>query len=68
MKQQTPAEPIVGKAWHGISGAPVLNQTGGSLGILCGGDPDHNAIYVMSMKKVLSLIDSTLQIEAKNNK
>lgn len=65
-----PAESIDGKAWHGISGAPVLNQTGGLLGILCGGDPAHNAIYVMNMKKVLSLIDSTLQIEkieAKNN-
>lgn len=59
----TPAEPIDGKAWHGISGAPVLNQTGGLLGILCGGDPAHNVIYVMSMKKVMSLINSTLQIE-----
>ena len=67
----TPAEPIDVKAWHGISGAPVLNQIGGLLGILCGGNPAHNAIYVMSMKKVLSLIDSTLQIEevdAQNNK
>lgn len=59
----TPAEPIDGKAWHGISGAPVLNQAGGLLGILCGGDPAHNAIYVMSMKKIMSLIESTLQIE-----
>lgn len=59
----TPAEPIVDMAWHGISGAPVFNQIGGLLGILCGGDPDHDAIYVMSMKKVLYLIDTTLKIE-----
>lgn len=59
----TPTEQIVNKDWEGISGAPVLNQTGGLLGILCGGNPAHNAIYVMSMKKVMSLIESTLQIE-----
>lgn len=64
----TPAESIDGNAWHGISGAPVLNQTGGLLGILCGGNPNQNAIYVMSMKKVLSLINSTLRIEEINNR
>ena len=59
----TPAEPIDGKAWHGISGAPVLNQEGGLLGILCGGDPKNNAIFVMKMSAVLSLIESSLRIE-----
>ena len=59
----TPAEPIDGRAWHGISGAPVLNQEGGLLGILCGGAPTENAIFVMKMKAVLSMIDTTLQIE-----
>ena len=59
----TPAEPIDGKAWRGISGAPVLNQEGGLLGILCGGDPKNNAIFVLKMKAVLSLIESSLRIE-----
>lgn len=59
----TPSEAIVNKDWEGISGAPVLNQKGGLLGILCGGDPVHNDIYVLNMKKVLSLIDTTLRIE-----
>lgn len=59
----TPAEPIVNKDWEGISGAPVLNQTGGLLGILCGGNPQDNAIFVLKMKAVLSLIDTTLKIE-----
>ena len=59
----TPAEAIVNKDWEGISGAPVLNQKGGLLGILCGGNPRENAIFVMKMKTVLSLIDSTLSIE-----
>ncbi len=31
--------------------------------VLCGGTPVHNAIFVMSMKKVMSLINSTLQIK-----
>lgn len=59
----TPAEQIVNKDWEGISGAPVLNQTGGLLGILCGGNPKDNAIFVLKMKAVLSLIDTTLKIE-----
>lgn len=59
----TPAEVIVNKDWEGISGAPVLNQKGGLLGILCGGTPDANEIFVLNMKAVLSLIDSTMRIE-----
>lgn len=59
----TPAEPIKNEEWEGISGAPVLNQEGGLLGILCGGNPKENVIFVMKMKAVLSLIDSTLSIE-----
>lgn len=60
----TPAEPIVNKNWEGISGAPVLNQKGeGLLGILCGENPKDNAIFVLKMKAVLSLIDTTLRIE-----
>lgn len=59
----TPAETIVNKDWEGISGAPVLNQKGGLLGILCGGNPKADVIFVMKMKAVLSLIDSTLNIE-----
>ena len=59
----TSTEPIDVKAWHGISGAPVLNQDGGLMGILCGGHPTLHEIYVMNMKKVLSLIDTTLRIE-----
>lgn len=60
----TPAEAIANKEWEGISGAPVLNQKGGLLGILCGGNLRENAIFVMKMKVVLSLIDSSLKIEA----
>lgn len=59
----TPAEPIVKHEWGGISGAPVFNQEGGLLGILCGGIPQYNIIFVMKMHKVLKLIDSTLTIE-----
>lgn len=59
----TPAEQIVNKDWEGISGASVLNQTGGLLGILCGGNPKDNSIFVLKMKAVLSLIDTTLRIE-----
>lgn len=59
----TPAEAIIKRDWEGISGAPVLNQKGGLLGILCGGTPDANAIFVLKMKAVLSLIESTLRIE-----
>lgn len=58
-----PAEPIDNKKWEGISGAPVLNQKGGLLGILCGGMPRLNEIYVMKMSAVLALMDSTLTIE-----
>ena len=54
---------IVNKDWEGISGAPVLNQNGGLLGILCGGNPKADAIFVMKMKTAISLIDSTLKIE-----
>ncbi len=59
----TPAEPIGGTTCHGTSGAPVLNQIGGLLGILCGGDSQNNAIFVLKMKAVISLIDTTLKIE-----
>lgn len=58
-----PAEPIDNKKWEGISGAPVLNQKGGLLGILCGGIPPRNEIFVMKMSAVLALMDSTLTIE-----
>ena len=54
---------IVNKDWEGISGAPVLNQNGGLLGILCGGNPKADAIFEMKMKTAISLIDSTLKIE-----
>lgn len=59
----TPIEPIDNKKWEGISGAPVLNQKGGLLGILCGGIPRCNEIHVMKMSAVLALMDSTLTIE-----
>lgn len=58
----TPNEPINNKDWKGISGSPVFNLQGGLLGILCGGNKDRNVIYVMKIKKLLSFIDSTLQI------
>jgi len=64
----TPSEAIVNKDWEGISGAPVLNQKGGLLGILCGGNPAENTVFVMKMKAVLSLIDSTLRIEGNEAK
>lgn len=59
----TPAEPIINNKWEGISGAPVLNQKGCLLGILCGGIPARNEIHVMKMNAVLSLMESTLTIE-----
>lgn len=59
----TPSKPINNKDWEGISGSPVFNQSGGLLGILCGGAPQCNEIYVMKMQKVISLIDATIEIE-----
>ncbi len=59
----TPSEPIVNKDWEGISGAPVFNQEGGLLGILCGGVPQNNEIFVMKMQSIISLIETTLKIE-----
>lgn len=59
----TPAMPINDKDWEGISGAPVLNQEGGLLGILCGGISKRKEIYVMKMNVVIALMDSTLRIE-----
>lgn len=56
-----PNEPIIVEEWKGISGSPVLNLQGGLLGILCGGDNEY--IYVMNIHKLLSFIDTTLQIE-----
>lgn len=38
----TTAEHIKNEEWEGISGAPVLNQQGGLLGLLCGGNTQYN--------------------------
>lgn len=46
--------------WHGISGAPVLNQDGKLIGILCAGNSENNILYVKTIQSVIDLIDVTL--------
>ena len=46
--------------WHGISGAPVLNQDGKLIGILCAGDSESNVLYVKTIQSVINLIDVIL--------
>lgn len=57
-----PEIPIINEDWMGISGAPVFNQDGGLIGVLCGGEAAQNAIFVMKIQRILSLIDMTLEI------
>jgi hypothetical protein len=46
--------------WHGISGAPVLNQDGKLIGILCAGNSVNDILYVKTIQSVINLIDVTL--------
>lgn len=46
--------------WHGISGAPVLNQDGKLIGILCAGDSENNILYVKTIQSVIDLINVTM--------
>lgn len=46
--------------WHGISGAPVLNQDGKLIGILCAGNSVNNILRVKTIQSVINLIDATL--------
>lgn len=49
--------------WHGISGAPVLNQDGKLIGILCAGDPMNNILYVKTIQSVINLIEVALSAD-----
>ncbi|WP_295073621.1 hypothetical protein [uncultured Fibrobacter sp.] len=49
--------------WHGISGAPVLNQNGKLIGILCAGSSVDNVLYVKTIQSIINLIDVTLCAE-----
>ena len=52
--------------WGGLSGSPVINQDGGLIGVLNGGKDGTHEIYVLSMDKILMLMDNVLKIETLN--
>jgi hypothetical protein len=45
------------KHFEGCSGAPILSEDGGLVGLLCGGDTDADEIYAISIKANKTAID-----------
>lgn len=48
--------------WGGLSGSPVLNGEGQIIGVLCSISTIDNHVFVMNIRKVLQLIDYTIQV------
>lgn len=59
---------VIDEEWMGISGAPVLDNEGGLIGILCGGNKDRNEIYVLKISHVTKLMDYTIDIDLRGNR
>lgn len=62
----TNLESIIKSHWKGLSGSPVINQEGALLGILCDGKVGADKVYVMDIRKVIRMVDYSLQIEEIN--
>lgn len=52
------------KDWEGLSGSPVINETGKCIGVICDVLENSQSIWVMPITKVKMLIEVAIQQEA----
>jgi hypothetical protein len=63
----TPDKIIDHKDWAGLSGSPVLSDTGECIGVLCAVSENTHSIWVMPISKVKMLMDIALHQEEMPN-